>query len=453
MKDDIRFYASLSLENHPIYNEKDTYRKKYINALGYFIEKYSKEDIYSRELLKIYNEKLNKDFEKDFIENKDDEKNIKKICSLRIKGFKIFTYKYVFLCDCLFINAFDKPDLARQIIDEFKALFHSRYWVKIDELYDVLYNDKIITKDFKLAEKQIDSWIKNKRFIGQTMKTIALTATVSAGKSTLINSIIGKNIVRSQNESCTSKCYKIYDKQCEDDLIGTIGDKMLLDTKYKELMNLNNIRSNEIRMATFMQNSLEDSFRYCIIDTPGVNSHMDVTHSSITHEFLRSENYDILIYLINAENIGAEDDLNHIRYIFKNVPENKLVFVLNKLDRFRLKEDSISESIQNIYCQLKSVGYNDPTVVPVSAFAGGLFKRVLTGSPLNEDETDECIMLLKKFSRDEFDLSKYYKEEVSWKASLDYGIDKYTPEQVALCLRQSGLLSLEKLINRGDLIE
>jgi hypothetical protein len=37
-------------------------------------------------------------------------------------------------------------------------------------------------------------------------------------------------------------------------------------------------------------------------------------------------------------------------------------------------------------------------------------KKVIFGLNLNEDETDEYAMLYKKFSRHEFDLSKFYKE-------------------------------------------
>lgn len=450
MVGDIRFYTALSLENHPILNEKSTYKENYINALYYFFYKYSNYDVYAKKLLDKYNDSVNDDYKINISEETILKKSIKKVCGFKFKEFKLFTYRFVFICDCLFINAYDNPVLGKKILNEFKKLFNSRYHSGIDELYEVLYNDKKSMRDFKLAQYQVQNWIKNKSFIKQQLKTIVVTATMSAGKSTLINAIVGKNIVKTQNDSCTAKCYRIYEKAFEDNFVSSISDAISLNTDQKDLMKLNDSNAKQIEMATFMQLSSNSFHRLCIIDTPGVNSSIDAKHVSITHEVLKKQKYDKLLYLINAENIGSEDDLIHIRYIFDNLQHNKVVFVLNKLDRFRKKDDSISQSLEKIYNQLTSIGFVDPTIVPVSAFAGQLFKKVLCGLPLNEDENDECIMLLKKFSKNEFDLSTYYREQISWEGKVVNGIDKYTPLQVAECLRKSGLPSLEKLISRKD---
>lgn len=450
MLEDSRFYTALSLENHPILNEKNIYKKNYINALQYFVCKYSNDDVYANKLMDKYNHSINNNYKIDISQDTELKKSIKKVCGFKFKGFKLFTYRFVFVCDCIFINAYNNPVLGKKILNEFKTLFNSRYHSGIDELYEVLYNNKNIFRDFKLADYQVQNWIKNKKFIKQPLETIMITATMSAGKSTLINAIIGKNVLKTQNDSCTAKCYKIYEKAFEDNFVSSISDSISLNTEQKDLMKLNDTNTKEIEMGTFMQLSFDSSSRFCIIDTPGVNSSLDHKHVSITHEALKKQKYDKLLYLINAENIGSEDDLVHIRYVFDNLQHNKVVFGLNKLDRFRKNEDSISESLDKIYNQLTSIGFKEPTIVPVSAFAGQLFKKVLCGLTLNDDENDECLMLLKKFSKNEFDLSTYYKEPISWQGKVTNSIDKYTPLQVAECLRKSGLPSLEKLISRED---
>lgn len=450
MLEDVRFYTALSLENHPILNEKNIYKKNYMNALYDFASKYSNDDVYAGKLLDKYNQYLNNNYKIDMQKDNALKKSVKKTCRFKFKEFKLFTYRFVFICDCLFINAYNNPSLGKEILNEFKTLFNSRYHSGIDELYEVFYNDQNIRRDFKIAKYQVENWIKNKKFIKRPLQTTIITATMSAGKSTLINAIVGKNIVKTQNDSCTAKCYKIYEKAFEDNFVSSISDSISMDTEQRNLMNLNNSNTKEINIGTFMQLSFESLSRFCIIDTPGVNSSMDVKHASITREVLGEKKYDNLLYLINGENIGSEDDLVHMRYIYNNLQHNKIIFVLNKLDRFRKKDDSISESLEKIYNQITSIGFVEPTIVPVSAFAGQLFKKVLSGLKLNDDENDECIMMLKKFSKNEFDLSTYYKQPISWTGKITNGIDKYTALEVAECLRKTGLPSLEKLISRED---
>ena len=55
-----KYYLEISqmLGEHPIIEEKEAYKIKYINVLEYFVHKYSKDDIWATSALRLYTDKL-----------------------------------------------------------------------------------------------------------------------------------------------------------------------------------------------------------------------------------------------------------------------------------------------------------------------------------------------------------------------------------------------------------
>ena len=55
-----KYYLEISqmLGEHPIICEKESYKIKYINVLEYFVQKYSKDDIWATSVLHLYIKKL-----------------------------------------------------------------------------------------------------------------------------------------------------------------------------------------------------------------------------------------------------------------------------------------------------------------------------------------------------------------------------------------------------------
>ncbi|MBN1065541.1 GTP-binding protein [Clostridium botulinum] len=452
MKRDIFFYTSLDFKNHPMKDTKINYREDYINALGYFINKYSKNEVNTEAVLKQYSKHfLNNDISYDNnINDKEWRKKVKKTCNFKIKKFKIFTYRFVFICDCLFINAFNNPQLGRKIIDEFKTLFSSRYHLALEELYEVLYNDKLTKREFKLAEKQIEIWKRNKNFINKPIKNILITATMSAGKSTLVNTIIGKKLAQTRNEACTDTANLFFNKLFEDELITkkNSNGEIVYDS------NIINIKSQSeySNICTYMNLINKSEKRICLIDTPGVNSSLNRDHADVTVNALNNMDYNKVVYVINANNIGTEDDMKHLKNICEIIKNKKIIFVLNKLDTFRLKEDSIEESIEELRKDLKNIGFKNISICPTSAYAAGLFKKLLNNEQLNEDEELDCSMLLRKFSKSEYDLSKFYDKECNYSILENKSIsfEQYDSNKILDCLYKTGIINLEQLITEGE---
>ena len=53
------------------------------------------------------------------------------------------------------------------------------------------------------AAELVSFWIREQKFFELPIKTVLVTATMSAGKSTLINAIVGKRLMRTAQEACT----------------------------------------------------------------------------------------------------------------------------------------------------------------------------------------------------------------------------------------------------------
>jgi len=117
--------------------------------------------------------------------------------------------------------------------------------------------------------------------------------------------------------------------------------------------------------------------------------------------------------MINACYICRDEEIKHLKYVYKNVPNEKVIFVLNKLDDFRKTEDSISKSIEGIKADLQKIGFENPIICPLSAYFSLLLKMKLNNEKLSEDEQDVFDYYVKKFSKPEYDLSVYYEKTLS----------------------------------------
>ena len=130
------------------------------------------------------------------------------------------------------------------------------------------------------------------------------------------------------------------------------------------------------------------------------------------------------------------DELRHLSFV-KDHYHGKIVFLVNRIDQYRKGVDSIKETLDKIHEDLTKLGFTEPEVFPVSAYAGYLGKMALNNEILNEDELDELDLLKRKLKRDEFSYEKYYKVSVN---------EQSYKNEIEELLLHSGILSLEKML-------
>ena len=405
-------YLELSqmLLQHPVLKEKPSLKIVYLNVLEYFVRKYSEDDLWANAVLDLYVEKFLDGENYDHYNEENNQKNLKKILSTRFKPFCFYTLRYCLLIDCIFMNAYENPDVGMRILNELEVNCNKRHQKRLQMVCDFLYGNTKVIDDICNIEYMKTCWDKNRQFLMQKPIKVMVTANMSAGKSTLLNAIIGKKVNKTQNDACTSKIHYIVNKAFEDGYCYESDYILNLHADYETLMEDNsNNTDNSIVVGTHFRSFESAAKRLWLIDTPGVNSAQDIKHRQVTEQSIETADADLLIYLMNGENIGSEDDKRHLLFV-KNGFHKKILFVVNKVDRFRKGEDSVMETLEKVKEELQDTGFEDPVVVPVSAYAGYLAKILLFGESLNEDEIDEVDRLKRKLKKDEYQFNTYYPE-------------------------------------------
>lgn len=418
---------------HPILTEKEKFKRKYIHILEYFVKKYSANDLYSVSMLDLYKHKLLSN-PRSCAYKKEELKRIANDV-MKAKKIKFFSYRYCLLIDVIFICSYFDIEKSKKIYKEILKIYDKKYWKNLEKLFEFIVGESAECKISDQIEYICECLKTNRRFIGQKEKRILVTANMSAGKSTLLNAIIGKKVNKTQNDSCTAKTHILFNKAFEDKLSYEYDYKLELNASYKVLMEDNeNNDQNEIYVGTRFRSVEPVDNPICFIDTPGVNSSQDKIHRRISEQAISDLQYDTLVYVMNGQNIGTNDDKKHLRFVFENY-KGKIIFVVNKLDSFR-KEDSVEDTLEAVRKDLKNIGYVNQTVYPVSAYAAYLAKMSMFGEKLNEDEQDELEMFYRKLRKEKYQFNKYYPDKYS---NLEVSEDEN--EQLLL---HSGILSLEK---------
>ena len=426
------------IQNHPIQKESERLKQNYLRVLSYVAKKYSGEDEWAKATLDLYRKTLLQEENFDCSEE-NFAKELKTATATKFRPFKFFSYRYCLLADCIFINAFFEPQKGEKIFSELKELYNRRYQKKLMEVFDSLYGENEFPEKTSQLEYIKGIWQKNQDFQKKTPIKVLVTATMSAGKSTLLNALTGKKVNKTQNEACTAKIHSIFNKPYEDGFSYEWDGELNLNASLSDLMDDNaNNQTSHIAVGTHFRTVLPVSDRVWLLDTPGVNSAANTEHKNISEELIQGSDADLLIYLLNGEAIGTDDEKRHLLFIREHC-KCRIVFVINKVDSYRKNEDSIAQTILDTKADLEKTGFQDPRVVPVSAYAAYLAKQAYWGGQLDEDETDELERLKRKMKRPEFQLQTFYPHELEVELPAESGEN----EQLML---HSGILNLENII-------
>lgn len=244
----------------------------------------------------------------------------------------------------------------------------------------------------------------NYGFLKKKQYRVLITATMSAGKSSLLNAIFGKEINQVANEATTNKIRYIYNKSFDDDLINQRIKQIVID---QSLNQLKNTKMQDEVYVRFKSNALNDE-RIVFIDTPGVNFSDDSSHKEITRNEIKKSNFDLLIYVFNLQHLRTIDDKEHLKFIKENVENKEIIFVINKIDEFDVETDSLESIVQNTSKFLINLGFINPCIIPLSSKAGGLYKKSIN---INLGIKDKRILSI---------FEDLFKEELNINQFLNY---------------------------------
>ena len=211
--------------------------------------------------------------------------------------------------------------------------------------------------------------------------SVAVIATMSSGKSTTLNAMLGLPLLPSMNEACTATVYKIEDV---DGLEHFQGRYITGDGSESEWVNINPKEDllAEWNDACFESIEIQGDFPHIdnhksiisFIDTPGPNNSSDKSHSEITHNIISNNPFGFVLCIMNASQFGVDDErillTNLLEDLNKKGQKTKIVFAVNKMDQLDVEGgENPKILISKIRKYLNEIGYFRPTIVPIMSLA------------------------------------------------------------------------------------
>lgn len=248
---------------------------------------------------------------------------------------------------------------------------------------------------------------------------VCVVATMSAGKSTLINAMLGQKLMPSKQEACTAIITKIKDADHDDFYAEVYGkDGSLLETHkkldYDTMIRLNDDeRVSEIRVEgriPFLAQSdasQEKQTSLVLIDTPGPNNARNPEHRETQRNLLDKSSKALVLYVMTGE-FGTDDDFRVLEQVAKSMSvrgkqsKDRFIFVVNKLDSRKKEDGETSETLERVRIYLKRHGISDPNLFPAAALPA-LNIRLMKNPDfnMNMDDQDETEVKIKKLNRNE----------------------------------------------------
>lgn len=342
---------------------------------------------------------------------------IAKALALHRIGFRFFRVQFQFYFDGFYLTElFDKSLINK--LNDFLIHHGCNVFTKSAlKQISVFFRDQSNTVP-KVERSLIQHRENNLKSSDEYESRVLVVATVSAGKSTLINAITGSCFNRVKTGVCTTRICKIHNKNVLDGITIKTGD---LFSYYNDI---NRHSSSEAEEVGFHFESVLGSHRICLLDTPGVNNSKDEEHFQITSDAIKARNYDLIICISNCQYNGTDDERKLLNLLYSHA-DKPIIFVLNKLDRFKSSEDSISRMLKLYKEELRSIGFDTNLVFPLSAQYAYFLKNK---SSLDDDEQDEFRQTSRIF------------------AKVDYDLQRYTGKESKCELEKSGIVAVENAV-------
>lgn len=224
---------------------------------------------------------------------------------------------------------------------------------------------------------------------------VCVMATMSSGKSTFLNAILGESILPEKNEACTARALSVLNQEgvlnpiayiCKED-----GKKFAVDLYFANTVaRINSDESVTDVLIVKEIESLENTNKSIVlIDTPGVNNSGDIRHAERTKEILNQLKKGVIVYLLNATQLATHDDELLLQMVIEHINANqnvKIIFVINKIDMLDEDKESISSTIENAMKYIEDHGLKDIDIYPLSALSAKTFRMVLNGKRLTKAE-------------------------------------------------------------------
>lgn len=300
---------------------------------------------------------------------------------------------------------------------------------------------------------------------------IAVIATMSSGKSTLINSFLGTDLMPSKNEACTAKISRIRNTP----------DAKGYSAIARRLEKWANGEEYYVPFKTINEASLEDfdafnddaeiamidiegnipsissgKMNLVLVDTPGPNNSMDGSHRAHTLKVIKSDDKPMVLYVLNATQLRTDDDFALLRTVAEAMAvggkqsKDRFIFAVNKADVFDPeKGEYLSNAIENVRVYLEQQGIQNPNIYPVSAQTAKVIRKSQKGEVLTRQERNILANIDLFLEEETMHLNEYAPLSPSLKNTLNAKAleAQQANDQETEALYYTGIPSVEAAIN------
>lgn len=294
---------------------------------------------------------------------------------------------------------------------------------------------------------------------------IAVVAPMSSGKSTLINAMLGCNLLPARNEPTTAAIARIHDI---DGMKGFKGKSY--DTQRNELSSCDQLtlesmerlngdsKTSVIEIEGDIVGVESKDVKLVLTDTPGPNNSQTDKHKNLTYKLLNADYKPMLLYVLDSTNLEATDneelleDVANAMSLGGRQSQERFLFVLNKADEF---DPENGENAQKK--QVDAINYlakhqiKDARVFPTAAKMANIVRRYLSNQTLTKHEKardlSQCRLYIEDDSMHFSDLALPLLSSVARK-KLDAMLDdaKSSNDEYRQALIYTGVPAIELAI-------
>ena len=253
---------------------------------------------------------------------------------------------------------------------------------------DITDVERTIDKIFENIKNGPVAELKDKKIIQAFEKAkdskfeINVVATMSSGKSTLINALLGQQLMPAANEATTATIVKIIDTDQDNfsaiayDKSGQIVKK-LDNVTLEDMQALNaDVKVSTVEIKGKIPCVSSVGMKLVLVDTPGPNNSRDKSHEEMTYKMIADSDKSLVLYVMNGQQLGINDEKIFLDYVCQSMKDGgkkareRFIFAVNKMDAFSPDPqddgpECITKALDNVKAGLEDREIYNPNIFPV----------------------------------------------------------------------------------------
>ncbi|MCL2016358.1 MAG: dynamin family protein [Defluviitaleaceae bacterium] len=332
---------------------------------------------------------------------------------------------------------------------------------KIKEAFDQIQRSKFeelktpdITEAFKKAlSSEID---------------ICVVATMSAGKSTLINAILGEKLMPSAAEACTAIITRLKNATDEENKpfsakVFDENDKEMESLPLLDLTAMQRLNSNEKISEIHAEGNIpivsSKEMQLILIDTPGPTNARNPAHKKVFFDMMDKSSKPLLLFLMDPQ-YESEDNYRLLQSIAERMKsggkqsKDRFIFAVNKLDSLDPDTDSPDRFLDRVRSYIETADIKNPSVFGIAAMPAMNIRLMTKGADIGKNAVRTTKYSIETLNdEDALHFEKYAPLPPSLRAEINDLLaqeqardDSIQNEQTALV--HTGITSIEAAIRQ-----